>query len=137
MKSILSLIFGIIFNFKSALILCSMFVLAACGTGGGTSISSVIDNPNAATEELDTTASNPTETDESDTSTVIFFEATITAEEDVTVEYDETIKVVISINATRTNLTETTVTEVTGTVTKTYIDTSQISTTYSLSLIHI
>ena len=131
MKSILSLIFGIIFNFKSALILCSMFVLAACGTGGGTSISSVIDNPNAATEELDTTASNPTETDESDTSTVIFFEATITAEEDVTVEYDETIKVVISINATRTNLTETTVTEVTGTVTKTYIDTSQISTTYS------
>jgi subtilisin family serine protease len=108
-----------------------MFVLAACGTGGGASISTVIDNPTVASQELDTTAFNPIETDETDTSAAIFSEATITAEEDVTVEYDETVKVVISINTTRTNLTESTVTEVTGTVTKTYIDTNQITTTYS------
>jgi subtilisin family serine protease len=84
-----------------------------------------------ATQELVTAVASPTLVSSTYTSTSISTDATLVSSENVTTEYDETVKVVIATSETRNTDTDSTVTEVTGTVTKTYTDTNRVVTTYS------
>ena len=82
-------------------------------------------------EEEVTAIANPVLVSSTYSSQSISSSATIVSTEDVIVEYNETVKVVIATNDTRTNDTESTSTEVNGTVTKTYTDTHRVTTTFS------